>query len=99
MRALGELFSQVLRLVAAEGMVALRKLRVDGMKLAGNAAHATNRTLPQIEKLLAEAAQADAAEDAQLGAKAGPATPQALARRAERRQRLARARDRLDGMT
>jgi septum formation inhibitor MinC len=34
-------------------------------------------------------------EDAQLGDQAQPATPPALARRAERRQRLARARDRL----
>jgi transposase len=95
--ALGELFSQVLRLLAAEGMVALGKLSLDGTKLAGNAAHAANRTLPQIEKLLAEAAQIDAAEDAELGDTAGPATPQALARRGERRQRLARARDRLAG--
>jgi transposase len=94
-KALGELFSQVLRLLAAEGMVALGKLSLDGTKLVGNAAHAANRTLPQIEKLLAEAAQTDAAEDAQFGDEAGPATPQALARRAERRQRLARARDRL----
>jgi hypothetical protein len=96
-KALGELFSQVLRLLAAEGMVALGKLSLDGTKLVGNAAHAANRTLPQIEKLLAEAAQADAAEDAQFGDQAGPGTPQALARRAERGQRLARARDRLAG--
>jgi transposase len=93
--ALGELFSQVLRLLAAEGMVSLGRLSLDGTKLAGNAAHAANRTLPQIERLLAEAAETDAAEDADLGDKAQPATPQALARRAERRQRLARARDRL----
>ena len=94
-KALGELFSQVLRLLAAEGMVALGKLSLDGTKLAGNAAHAANRTLPQIEKLLAEAAETDAAEDADLADQARPVTPQALARRAERRQRLARARDRL----
>jgi transposase len=94
-QALGELFSQVLRLLAAEGMVSLGKLSLDGTKLAGKAAHAANRTLPQIEKLLAEAAETDAAEDAQFGDEVGPATPQALARRAERRQRLARARDRL----
>ena len=93
--ALGGLFSQVLRLLAAEGMVSLGRLSLDGTKLAGNAAHAANRTLPQIERLLAEAAETDAAEDADLGEKAQPATPQALARRAERRQRLARARDRL----
>jgi hypothetical protein len=51
--------------------------------------------LPQIEKLLAEVARADADEDARQGGNPPPATPRALARRAERRERLARARDRL----
>ena len=63
-KALGGLFSQVLRLLAAEGMVSLGLLSLDGTKLAGNAAQKANRTLPQIEKMLAEAAAADAAEDA-----------------------------------
>jgi transposase len=52
--ALGGLFSQVLRLLAAEGMVSLGTLSLDGTKLAGNAAQKANKTLPQIEKLLAE---------------------------------------------
>jgi transposase len=94
-QALGGLFSQVLRLLAAEGMVSLGLLSLDGTKLAGNAAQKANRTLPQIEKLLAEAATADAAEDARYGDAAGEPTPRALARRAERRERLAAARDRL----
>jgi hypothetical protein len=68
---------------------------LDGTKLAGNAAHRASRTLPQIEKLLDEAAQVDAAEDAQHGGGAGPATPRALARRGERRVRLAAAAGRL----
>ncbi len=93
--ALGGLFSQVLRLLAAEGMVSLGTLSLDGTKLAGNAAQKANRALPQIEKLLAEAAAADAADDARHGDNPPPATPRALARRAERRQRLAQARDRL----
>ena len=93
--ALGGLFSQVLRLLAAEGMVSLGLLSLDGTKLAGNAAQKANRTLPQIEKILAEAAGADAAEDAAEARNPQPATPRALARRAERRERLARARDRL----
>jgi transposase len=93
--ALGGLFSQVLRLLAAEGMVSLGLLSLDGTKLAGNAAQKANRTLPQIEKLLAEAAAADAAEDARYGDAAGEPTPRTLARRAERRERLAAARDRL----
>jgi transposase len=66
--ALGGLFSQVLRLLAAEGMVSLGLLSLDETKLAGNAARKANRTLPQIEKILAEAAAADAAEDAREGA-------------------------------
>ena len=93
--ALGGLFSQVLRLLAAEGMVSLGVLSLDGTKLAGNAAQKADRTLPQIEKLLAEAAAADAAEDAADGSNPQPVTPRALARRAERRERLAAARDRL----
>jgi transposase len=92
--ALGGLFTQVLRLLAAEGMVSLGLLSLDGTKLAGNAAQKANRTLPQIEKILAEAAAADAGEDAE-GGSPPPVTPRALARRAERRERLARARDRL----
>jgi transposase len=93
--ALGGLFSQVLRLLAAEGMVALGMVSLDGTKLAGNAAQKANKTLPQIEKILAEAAAADAAEDAQDGGNPRPVTPRALAGRAERRERLAAARDRL----
>ena len=88
-QALGGLFSQVLRLLAAEGMVCLGTLSLDGTKLAGNAAQNANKTLPQIEKLLAEAAAADAAEDARLGGELDEPTPQALARRAGRRERLA----------
>jgi transposase len=93
--ALGGLFSQVLRLLAAEGMVSLGLLSLDGTKLAGNAAQKANRTLPQIEKVLAEAAAADVAEDAAEASTSQPATPRTLARRAERRERLVRARDRL----
>jgi transposase len=48
-KALGGLFSQVLRVLAAEGMVSLGTLSLDGTKLAGNAAHKASRTLPQIE--------------------------------------------------
>src|SRR5271166_4918138 len=90
--ALGGLFSQVLRLLAAEGMVSLGMLSLDGTKLAGNAAQKANKTSPQIDKLLAEAAERDAAGE---GSAPPAATPRALARRAERRERLAAARDRL----
>jgi transposase len=94
-KALGGLFSQVLRLLAAEGMVSLGTISLDGTKLAGNAAQKANKALPQIEKLLAEAAAADAAEDARYGDAPGEPTPRTLARRAERRERLAAAAGRL----
>src|SRR5690349_4472758 len=93
--ALGGLFSQVLRLLAADGMVSLGMLSLDGTKLAGNASQKANRTLPQIEKLLAEAAAADAAEDARLGDALEEPTPRVLASRAGRRERLAAAAGRL----
>jgi hypothetical protein len=93
--ALGGLFSPVLRLLAAEGMVSLGPLSLDGTKLAGNAAQTASRTLPQTGKLLAGAAAADAAGDARYGDAADARAPRALARRAGRRERLARARDRL----
>ncbi len=80
--ALGGLFTQVLRLLAAEGMVSLGTLSLDGTKLAGNASQKANKTLPQIDKLLAEAAAADAAEDARQGSDPPPATPRAPGRTA-----------------
>ena len=48
-RALGGLFSRVLRLLAAEGMVSLGVLSLDGTKLAGDAAQKANRALPDPE--------------------------------------------------
>ena len=59
--ALGGLFSQVLRLLAAEGTVSPGLVSLDGTKLAGHAAQ---------KAILAEAARTDAAGDA---AGAGPA--------------------------
>ena len=94
-KALGGLFSQVLRLLAAEGMVSLGLLSLDGTKVAGNAAQKANRTLPQIEKILAEAAAADAAEDAAEGRQPAAGDPAGAGLRTGRRERLARARDRL----
>ncbi|HEV3288417.1 MAG TPA: hypothetical protein VG123_05450, partial [Streptosporangiaceae bacterium] len=67
----------MLRLLAAEGMVSAGHAERDGTKLAGNAAHKANRTLPQTGKRLPEAAEADAAEDA--GRRARPVAPSGTA--------------------
>jgi transposase len=71
-RALGGLFSQVRRLLAAEGMVCLGVLSLDGTKLAGGAAQKAGKTLPQIEKLLAEAAAAGAGRRCPARQRSGP---------------------------
>jgi transposase len=79
-QALGGLFSQVLRLLAAEGMVSLGTLSLDGTKLAGTPRRRRTGRCRRPGKLLAEAAAADAAEDARHGTGPPPTTPRALAR-------------------
>jgi transposase len=95
--ALGALFSQMLVLLAEAGLVRLGKVALDGTKIAASAAWDQNKTLPQIEAMLAEAAAVDAAEDAAHGPARGDEPPPGLARRDGRRERLAAARDRLAG--
>jgi hypothetical protein len=68
-------------------MVSLGLAALDGTKIAANAAAAANRThahlQAQVAELLAQAAEADRAEDQQHGTARGDALPQALAGRAE----------------
>jgi transposase len=92
---LGVLFSEVLRLLAAEGMVSLGQISIDGTKIEADASWQANHTLTYIDKILAEAASVDAAEDAEHGPARGDEPPDALRRREERLTRLRAARDRL----
>jgi len=94
-KALKGLFTQVLRLLAEAGLVRLNLLSLDGTKIAADASWSANKTLLQVEEMLAEAATADAAEDAEHGAARGDETPPGMARREERLTRLRAARDRL----
>jgi transposase len=84
-----------LKLCAAAGMVRLGLVALDGTKIEANAAAAANRThahvQAQVVELLAEAAEADRAEDRAHGIAQGDALPQALAGRAERLARLQHA--------
>jgi hypothetical protein len=64
---------RITRLLPGSG----RGMRKRCTKLAGNAAHKANRTLPQTGKRLPEAAEADAAEEARHG---GSPQPRASAR-------------------
>lgn len=91
-QAIKGVFGQVLRLLAEVGMVRLNRVALDGTKIAANASWSANKTLPQIEAMLAEAAAVDAAESAEHGSARGDQTPPQLARRGERIARLSRAR-------
>jgi transposase len=98
--ALGELFTEVLRLCAAAGLGRLGLVAIDGTKLAADASRHANRDAraldAEIERILAEAAEADAAEDAEVGAgRRGDELPAALADRASRLARLREARRQL----
>jgi transposase len=98
--ALGELFSEVLRLCAGAGLVALGLIALDGTKLAANASLRANRPYAsicaEVEAILAEAAAADAAEDARLGDQRGDELPEGLGDRRSRRARLQAAKAKLE---
>jgi transposase len=101
--ALQTLFTEILRLCAQAGLVRLALLAIDGTKIAANASWSANRTLEQLETdlaeasaaMLAQAAEADAAEDAQFGSQRGDELPEPLRTRSGRVERLREARDRL----
>jgi len=74
-----DLFAQVLRLCAAEGMVKVGVVSIDGTKIAANAAKAANRSRDAVrdqarriaQDILADADRVDAAEDAAAAARGG----------------------------
>ena len=97
--ALAGLFGQILGLCARAGMVRVATVAVDGTKLAANASLGANRTAAglraEAERILAEAAEADAAEDARFGERRGDELPPELADPAGR---VAHIRQLLDGL-
>ena len=97
---LAELFVQVLALCAKAGMVRVGTVAVDGTKLAANAGISANRTYEKIrqevERILAEADEVDAAEDERFGDARGDELPEELADPVTRRERLERAKRELE---
>jgi transposase len=92
---LAGLFVQVLAMCAKAGMVRVGTVAVDGTKIAANAGLSANRTYEKIrqevERILAEADEVDAAEDEQFGDARGDELPAELADPVTRRARLERA--------
>jgi hypothetical protein len=99
-QALAELLVASLRLCAEAGLVRLGVIALDGTKVAANAADKANRTLAklqaEVEQILAEAAEADQAEDRQHGLARGEELPAELASPAGRLARLRQAKARLE---
>jgi transposase len=99
-RALAATFTQVLALCAQAGLVSVGVVALDGSLLAGNASPGATRSYAsirsEVERMLTEAGEADAAEDARLGEARGDELPPGLVDARSRRERLRRCKERLE---
>jgi transposase len=105
--AFRHLFLEVLRLAGALGMVKLGNLSTDGTKMGANASRhkamsygymtkEIERLRREIDKLLEQAEQVDAAQDAALGSRRGDELPEELKRREQRLAKIQEAKARLE---
>ena len=99
-QALADTFVQALTLCARAGLVSVGVVALDGSLLAGNASPGATRSYAsirsEVERMLAEAARADAAEDEQLGEARGDELPAELTDARSRRERLRRCKQQLE---
>lgn len=99
-RALAGTFTQVLALCAQAGLVSVGVVALDGSLFSGNASPQATRSYAsireEVERMLAEAAQADAAEDERLGEARGDELPPELCDPRSRRERLRRCKEQLE---
>jgi transposase len=104
--AFKEVFVQVVRLAGEAGWVKLGNVSTDGTKIQGNASRhkamsdgymqkEVDRLREEIEALVTQAYQQDAADDAALGSRRGDELPEELARRESRVATIEAARQRL----
>ncbi len=99
-QALAATFTQVLALCARAGLVSVGVVALDGSLLAGNASPGATRSYAsirsEVERMLSEAAEADAADDARLGEARGDELPAELVDAHSRRERLRRCKEQLE---
>src|SRR6266571_1756373 len=99
-QALADTFVQVLRLCAKAGLVSVGVVVLDGTLLSGNASPQATRSYAsireEVERILVEAARADAAEDERLGDARGDELPAELVDARSRRERLRRCKQQLE---
>ena len=98
--ALAQTFTQVLALCAHAGLVSVGVVAVDGTAMAANASAAATRSYPaireEVERMLGQAAEIDAAEDAEHGRACGDELAPELVDRRSRLARLRRCREQLE---
>jgi transposase len=105
--ALRPLFLEVLRIAGELGMVKLGNLSTDGTKMGANASRhkamsygymekEIERLRAEIERMLREAEQLDAEQDAALGSRRGDELPAELKRREDRLAKIREAKARLE---
>jgi transposase len=105
--AFADVFVQVLRLAQAAGLVRLGTIAVDGTKIQGNASRhkamssgsmtqEVGRLRAEIEALLKQAHEVDAADAAALGTRRGDELPEELRRREDRLATIEAAMKRLE---
>src|SRR6266511_1165504 len=99
-QALADTFVQVLALCAKAGLVSVGLVALDGSLLSSNASPGATRSYAtireEVERMLAQAAAADAAEDERLGDARGDELPAELSDPRSRRERLRRCREQLE---
>ena len=99
-QALAATFTHVLALCARAGLVSVGVVALDGSLLAGNASPGATRGYAairaEVDRMLAEAARADAVEDERLGEARGDELPAELADARSRRERLRRCKQQLE---
>jgi transposase len=99
-QALAGTFTQVLALCARAGLVSVGVVALDGSLISGNASPGATRSYEairaEVDAMLEQAAQADAAEDEQFGESRGGELPAELADRGSRLERLRRCRQELE---
>ena len=103
LEALEQLFQQVLRLALEAGALRLGRVALDGTKMKANASkhksmswgrmkQTEQQIAAEVKQMLAEAAEADAAEDARYGSEqTGQELPEELQRRQTRLQKIRQA--------
>ena len=99
-QALADIFVQVLALCAKAGLVSVGLVALDGSLLSGNASPGATRSYAtireEVERMLAQAAEADAGEDERLGDARGDELPAELSDPRSRRERLRRCKEQLE---